>query len=170
MDWGGTGGGAVTSPRLTRPAPFRRSSRGGSAISASAAGRGRFWAGTGACPGAPSPPERPRRLPNEHAGPKGAEGAGGRGGHPGQGGGRRDRVTQGRAAARVPKVPARGPEETPRARGSHLCPSHRNRAEPALLRQRLLPRQRPQGDRGQPLPQRPHASGNTGRTRHNEPA
>lgn len=57
-----------------------------------------------------------------------------------------------------------------RAHGSHLCATHTNRDEPALLRHRLLPRPRREGDRGQPLPQRPQPCGNTGRPRHNQPA
>ncbi|XP_053823702.1 uncharacterized protein LOC128801686 [Vidua chalybeata] len=57
-----------------------------------------------------------------------------------------------------------------RRRGSHLCPSHSKRDEAALLRQRLLPRQRREGERGQPLPQRPRPRATTGRTRHKQAA
>ncbi|XP_056371114.1 germinal center kinase 1-like [Oenanthe melanoleuca] len=69
----------------------------------------------------------------------------------------RQRPEPGEAAAEL----GGGSRAASRGRDSHLCATHRNRDEPALL----LPKPQREGDRGQPLPQRPQSRGNTGRTR-----
>ncbi|XP_062370421.1 serine/threonine-protein kinase PAK 1-like [Cinclus cinclus] len=56
-----------------------------------------------------------------------------------------------------------------RLQGKQQRKGGRNRDEPALLRHRLRPSSQWEGDRGQPLPQRPQPRGNTGRARDNEP-